>query len=81
MCENDVYYKLYKSHRNGLITIVCMQWFDEWDYHEDRFVRNTEGVIHKFSTEDEAKQKLNEWYKPHEIDPEYRDTDTSLIRD
>jgi len=37
---SEVYYKLYKSSRHGM-TIVCMQDFDECDYHQDRFVRDS----------------------------------------
>jgi len=79
--SNDVHYKILKSKSTGLMTIVCLQWFDEFDYDQDRFVRNSQGVIHQFDSEDKAKQKLNEWYLQEEIDPEYRDAGTSLIRD
>lgn len=81
---NEVYYKLYRSSRTELITIVCMQWFDEFDYHEERFVRDSTGYIHSFDTEEEAKIKLNEWYKSSQIDPEYliySPKENDLIRD
>ncbi len=78
---SEVYYKLYKSSRHGM-TIVCMQDFDECDYHQDRFVRDSNDRVHQFDTEDEAKVKLNQWYKPEEIDPEYRNsTSNDLVRD
>ena len=71
--SSDVYYKLYKSERDGgFITIVCMQWFDEPDYHEWRFVKDSSGAVHAFAEEEEAIKKLNEWYQQDEIDPEYR---------
>lgn len=81
--SSDVYYRLYKSERlEGLITIVCMQWFDEPDYYSDRFVKNSDGAAHTFETEEMAAEKLNEWYKQEEIDPEYRrDMTQHLIRE
>lgn len=78
----EVYWKLYKSTRNDLITIVCMQWFDEADYYEENFVRNSSDEIHTFESEELAKDKLNEWYKPEEIDPEYiKASSRNLVRD
>jgi hypothetical protein len=74
-----IYYKLYKRE-NGLITIVCLQWFDEGDYYANNFVKDSSNEAHSFDTEDEAKEKLNEWFKPEQIDPEYR-VDPDLIRD
>lgn len=68
----EVYWKLYRSARNELVTIVCMQWFDEGDYEEDRFIVNSNDEVHTFETEEMAKEKLNEWFEPKEIDPEYR---------
>lgn len=80
--NNDVYYKLYKMSKNNLITIVCMQWFDENDYYKENFVKNSSGEDHKFESEDEAIERLNNWYKSDEIDPEYRlDYRKHLIRD
>lgn len=81
--SNDVYYRLYQSERiGGLITVVCMQWFDEMDYYEERFVKTSDGEAHTFETEEMAIEKLNKWYKPEEIDPEYRkDTLKQLVRD
>jgi len=81
--SGDVYWKLYKSSRgNGFITVICLQWFDENDYYEDRFIKNSQDEIHVFETEEMAIEKLNEWYKPDEIDPEYRrSTIENLVRD
>ena len=77
----EVYYKLYRQLGNDLVIIVCVQWFDEYDYHEDRFIRNSSDEIHVFESEDMAKEKLNEWFKPDEIDPEYRNNSAQLVRD
>lgn len=81
--SSDVYYRLYQSERQGgLITIVCMQWFDEMDYYEDRFVKTSDGEAHTFETEEMAIEKLNKWFKQEEIDPEYRRAQIEkLIRD
>ncbi len=70
--SSEVYWKLYRSQRNELVTVVCMQWFDEFDYYEDRFIVNSSGEVHVFDSEELAVEKLNEWYKEDEIDPEYR---------
>lgn len=75
----NIYYQLYKSkHLNDLITICCMQDFDECDYDQLRFCRNSKNEIHCFESEEMAVQKLNEWFEPDQIDPEYR---IDLIRE
>lgn len=68
----EVYYKLYLNKKD-LVTIVCMQDFDEYDYHQERFIRNSEGKAHRFETEEMALEKMKEWYKLEEIDEEYRE--------
>ena len=79
---NDVYWRLYKSTRaDGFMTVVCMQWFDEHDYSPQNFVRNESGDVYYFLDEEEAIKHLNEWYEPHQIDPEYRNSNkVTLIR-
>ena len=67
--DNDVYYRIYES--NGKLTVVCMQWFDEYDYDEDRFMVNHLGYRLKFDYEDEAIDWLNSNVKPELIDEEY----------
>lgn len=69
--SDDVYYKLLRHYKTGLVTIACMQWFDEYDYNEKDFIRDSEDKIHVFETEDMAIEKLNEWYTKDQIDPEY----------
>jgi hypothetical protein len=33
--DNDVYYRIMRSNNDeSLLTIVCMQWFDECDYDD-----------------------------------------------
>lgn len=78
--DNEVYYKLYLSSRTDLVTVVCMQWFDEPDYEAKRFVRNENGEPYFFLDEDEAIAQLNEWFEPHQIDPMYLTKNINLIR-
>jgi len=81
--DNSVYWKLYLSTRlKGLVTVVCMQWFDEPDYDSDMFVKNKDGEPYYFTDENEAIEKLNVWYKKKDIDPEYHRPmkKTDLIR-
>ena len=79
--SGDVYYKLYKSSRSELFTVVCMQWFDEMDYYAERFVRNSSDEIHVFEKEQDAIDKLNEWFKPEQIDSEYSRDLKDIVRD
>lgn len=72
--DNDVYYRLIRSHRNDeWLTVVCMQWFDENDYDQSKFLRakGTDEVL-MFSTEEKAIKFLNDNIKPENVDPEYR---------
>ena len=79
--EEGVYYRLYKTTAN-LITIICMQYFDECDYDKTQYVRNSNGMAYYFFEEEDAIKQLNEWYEPEQIDPEFRkkDDDKLLIR-
>lgn len=75
---SDIYYKIYASPRfSGLLTIVCMQWFDEYDYDEDRFFTDEDGHVLEFSAEEEAINWLNENIRVEMIDPEYRRTEVN----
>lgn len=67
--ENGIYYKLYNC-KNGYVTIACLQWFDELDYNEKKFVRKNEEVL-SFITEEKAISYLNENFNKEDIDPEY----------
>jgi hypothetical protein len=75
---NEIYYKLYLSS-SGFMTVVTMQWFDEADYVAEKFVKDKDGRDYKFETEQEAIDKLNEWYKFEEINPEYRNRTTNFL--
>lgn len=72
MDYNDVYYKIYKTPRlDDKLTIVCMQWFDEYDYDQDRFFYDKDGYLLQFDDEEKAITWLNENIKAELIDPEY----------
>lgn len=71
---DDVYYRIIRtSEDDTLLTVVCMQWFDEHDYDKDRFLceKGTRNRL-SFSTEEEAVEFLNVNIKLENIDPEYR---------
>ncbi len=71
--NNDVYYKIYQLTKpNDLLTVVCVQWFDELGYNQDRFFTDEHGHALEFDTEREAEEWLNENIKPEKIDPEHR---------
>ena len=69
--NSPVYYKLLLN-RDELMTVACLQDFDECDYNQDRFFKTEEGRCVAFYDEDNAKKFLNEKFKPECIDPEYR---------
>lgn len=69
---SEVYYKLYKSERlNNKLTVVCLQYFDEIDYIEDRFLTDKNGNPYKFESEKKAINWLIENIKESMIDPVY----------
>jgi len=49
---DPVYYKLY--HKDNDYAVVCMQWFDEFDYNKDNFITHK-----KFYNEQEAEIALD----------------------
>jgi len=78
---DGVYYRLFKSYKGEFITIITLQYFDEFDYDKNRYVRDKEGVAYYFNDEEDAIKQLNEWYTPEQIDPEYiRSSDSLLVR-
>jgi hypothetical protein len=69
---DEVYYRIYYLDREDYITIVCMQDFDEYDYHQHHFYTNPDtGEKYKFDNEEEAIQFLNSNFQKEYIDPEY----------
>lgn len=74
MEDNDVYYRIIRtSDDDTLLTICCMQWFDEYDYDETRFLcaKGTDERL-RFSTEEKAIKFLNDNINQENIVPEYR---------
>jgi len=69
---DGLYYRMYKTDK-GSIAIVCMQWFDEYDYHEENFVRDINGNRYFWTDERDAKKQLLEWFKKKEVDEEHHD--------
>lgn len=51
---NPVYYRLFVD-RNDQPCVVCMQWFDEMDYDQSRFINEE-----RYKSEEEAEQALLE---------------------
>lgn len=51
--EEEVYYRVLKEDDNSL-HVVCMQWFDEEDYDQDKFAKDDDGNPLKFDSELEA---------------------------
>lgn len=66
-----VYYKIYYSERDNVMTVVCMQSFDEDDYYQYRFFKDENGDPYRFDDEEDAIKFLNEKFKTEYIDPEY----------
>ncbi|WP_431785894.1 hypothetical protein [Paenibacillus lactis] len=70
--ENDKpYYRPLISYE-GYATLACMQWFDEYDYDESRFFKDSDGDLLRFESKEEGIRWLNENIKSDMIDLEYR---------
>lgn len=64
------YYKLLRN-RNNLWCVACLQWFDEYDYDQNRFLVNKKThEQYKFENEDDAKIWLNNRFPKAEIEEE-----------
>jgi len=72
--ENEVYYKVYVG-LDDLIHVVCMQWFDEDGYDQNRFYYDEKGEVVKFPTEESAIEFINKKFKPRYINPIHRRID------
>ena len=72
--NDELYYRIIRtSDDDKILTVVCMQWFDENDYDVSRFLcaKGTDERL-MFSTEQKAIKFLNDNIKQEFIDPEYR---------
>jgi hypothetical protein len=77
MCDDEVYYRLIWTWA-GLATIVCMQWFDEYDYDTSRFIKDRVGDVCKFSSEEDAGKWLNSNIKSYLIDDKWKKYQTDI---
>ncbi|QST02113.1 hypothetical protein IMZ31_21930 (plasmid) [Pontibacillus sp. ALD_SL1] len=70
---SDVYYKIQLSKENQY-RVVCLQDFDETDYHSDDYLKDQDGNPYVFwETEDgerKARSFLNKVIKPEFIHPD-----------
>jgi hypothetical protein len=69
--DNDVYYRIMFWDKIERLTVVTMQWFDEHDYNENKFLRDEDNNVMRWNNEVEAIQFLNENFKPEYIDIDY----------
>lgn len=76
----DVYYKIMKTDED-LLTVVCLQWFDEYDYDQEDFFTSDDGDQLQFwdfegetyvNGREKAIKWLNENVKLEKIDPRCR---------
>lgn len=69
---NEVYYRIYYVDREDYVTVVCMENFDENDYHQHHFYSSIiTGEKYKFDNESDAIYFLNENFLKKYIDPQY----------
>lgn len=66
--DNEIYYKAYMPDHKHYFTIVCMQWFDEYDYNNNRFLTK-DGEVLQWDSEREAEEYLIDNIKTEYIDP------------
>lgn len=66
-----VYYKIYFLKKIQRLTVVCMQWFDEYDYNESKFLRDDQNKIMSWDKEIDAVKYLNDNFKLEYIDEDY----------
>ena len=71
---NDIYYKILmyvdSTGGKGKVTVVEMQWFDEYDYNQNDFIKDTRGRALEFESEEEAVRWVFDNVKEECIDPE-----------
>ena len=84
--QDGCYFRMYKD-RDDLICIIEVQYFDEYDYDETRFVRNKQGERYYWTTERAARKQMIEWFDKKQVAEEYHylfhsdsDFDNVLIR-
>lgn len=50
IADHEVYWRIYHCH-DDKFAVVCMQWFDEFDYDEERFMTDLDGDRLQFFSE------------------------------
>jgi len=50
---DSIYYRILKENK-GILTVVEMQSFDEYDYDCDKFLRDPEGKAFRFDSKESA---------------------------
>lgn len=69
MDEIRGYYRILLSSEQ-LLRVVRMDW-NEYEYYENKILRDERGEWMRFGTELEAINYLNENFRPERIDPEF----------
>ena len=65
--DDAIYFKLYCPIDKAII--VCMQWFDEWDYTQSKFLIDPATGKHlKFDTEEEIERFCKKHMHPRFMD-------------
>ena len=70
--SSPVYYKIIKKFGSNAVTIACLQDFDEIDYDQDDFFKDSKSRCICFYSEENAIQYMNEKFKYEFIDERYR---------
>ena len=78
---SDYVYVIYCDQEDNKLTVLYVSPYKEDHYHHDRFVRNREGTIYRFKTEEDAAIKMVEWYTKDVVKEDYHHYYIGLIRD
>lgn len=49
--RNEIYYRLFYRESENKVVVACMQWFDEYDYDQSKFITDK-----KFESEEVAQR-------------------------
>lgn len=66
---------------NEYVGLACMQWHDESDYIQSKFIKDENGKQYKFYNEEEGAEWLNKNIKYNSIEPQYRRHDSNNRRE
>lgn len=68
---NGCYYKIL-LYQDFTIGVVCVQWFDEYDYDHNRFYKTADGEDMCFFSKDKAKSFVNATFDREYINKDSR---------